>query len=163
MPLSLLQTLRSYLLRSPILLFLGFVALVLPIVLLRSFQSTVHFGARQDNAPRVCVCPMVITASTMQIYCLDEGVVRKWGFSLENDSEDYGDSKASSSSIQTDAPDDYDSYEINELEDATRKTYHCAARNSIRNETNLDRRVIEVLDDNGIPSLQAKRLHYQAI
>ncbi|XP_044585648.1 uncharacterized protein LOC123265799 [Cotesia glomerata] len=83
------------------------------------------------------------------------------GFCLESDVEDYGDSKASSSSIQTDAPDDYDSYEINELEDATRKTYHCAARNSIRNETNLDRRVIEVLDDNGIPSLQAKRLHYQ--
>ncbi|XP_053595561.1 uncharacterized protein LOC103570838 [Microplitis demolitor] len=83
------------------------------------------------------------------------------GFSTENEAEDYNDSSKTSASIQTDVSDDYDSFEITEVQDTTKKTYHCAARNSVKNETNLDQKTIETLDNNGIQSMQPKRLHYQ--
>lgn len=83
-----------------------------------------------------------------------------WG---DNETDDYIDTTKTTSTVNQDQLEDYDQYEINEFEDVTRKIYHCAAIETGRNDSKPDRRVIQMLDDNGISSLRQKPSHYLVI
>ncbi|XP_063979242.1 uncharacterized protein LOC135163582 isoform X2 [Diachasmimorpha longicaudata] len=107
-------------------------------------------GVQEQKEPRIM--NVIFTFLVVSLV-----VAGNWG---DNETDDYGDTTKTTSTMNLDQLEDYDQYEINEYEDVTRKIYHCAAREMGKNDSKPDRRVIQILDDNGISSLRQKPSHY---